>query len=425
LDNLTHTLVGILVGESAARAAPARNAGLAPDVRRNAFVALMALGSNIPDLDFIPSSITGNKLEYLLHHRGHTHTILGALIVATLLYLAWELWCRWRKLAPSRVDRLQMAGIAALSTLLHIGLDSTNNYGVHPFWPIDNRWYYGDAVFIVEPSFWAMCAPLVFILRRFAKAFVALALAIGIGLSFVTGMVPTGMAIALTVVTLAMLAVGRWARPQSALAISLIGWLAINAAFAQASATADRRVAAIAEQAFPHDRLLDIVLTPMPVNPACWQVLLVQSDPGVLYVRRATLSLAPSLIAAANCPSRADLAQTTAKFADIPLMSTATVQWHGEVATSLAELRALAEQDCHAAGFVRFARAPWLATDASKRIIGDARYDHEAELGFAELDLNEQAPCMKRVPPWTPPRSDLLDSAPPKTKAPESSGASE
>ena len=27
---------------------------------------------------------------------------------------------------------------------------------MHPFWPLDNRWFYGDAVFIVEP--WLMIA---------------------------------------------------------------------------------------------------------------------------------------------------------------------------------------------------------------------------------------------------------------------------
>jgi inner membrane protein len=413
LDNLTHTLVGILVGESAARAVPARSAGLAADTRRNAFVALTALGSNIPDLDFLHSYITGNKLEYLLHHRGHTHTILGALIVAALLYMTWELWCRWRRLTPTRTDRTQIAGIAALATLLHIGLDSTNSYGVHPFWPLDNRWYYGDAVFIVEPAFWAVCAPLVFILRSaFGRGFVALACTLGIVLSFATGMVPMGFAIALAAITCAMIAVGRWARPQTALVTALFGWLAINAAFAQTSAIADRRIAAIVHQEFPHERLHDTVLTPLPVNPVCWQILLVQSDSEIVYVRRATLSLAPNMIAAADCPSRADLTKTTAQYAEMTAVSTSAVQWHGEVATPLADLRTLVAKDCHAAGFMRFARAPWVVTNASQFVIGDARYDQETELGFAELDLNGQGRCMNRVPPWTPPRTELLTPQP-------------
>ena len=45
-------------------------------------------------------------------------------------------------LAPSLV-------LAWLAVLSHILLDYTNNYGVHPYWPFDNRWIYGDSVFIV------------------------------------------------------------------------------------------------------------------------------------------------------------------------------------------------------------------------------------------------------------------------------------
>ena len=41
-----------------------------------------------------------------------------------------------------------------MSLLGHLVLDSWNSYGVHPFYPFDMRWYYGDAMFIVEPWLW-------------------------------------------------------------------------------------------------------------------------------------------------------------------------------------------------------------------------------------------------------------------------------
>ena len=70
-------------------------------------------------------------------------------------------------------------------------LDFTNSYGVHPFWPVDNRWYYGDAVFIVEPLLWACSAPLLFTLRsKVTRALVAVVLVVGIGLSWASGLVP-------------------------------------------------------------------------------------------------------------------------------------------------------------------------------------------------------------------------------------------
>jgi inner membrane protein len=408
LDNLTHTLVGVLIGESAAHATRTRASGLAADTRRNLFVGVMAIGSNVPDLDFIHSRITDSKLDYLLHHRGHTHTILGALAIGALLYLACEAWCRLRRYTLDRTDRAQLLGIALLASLLHIGLDATNSYGVHPFWPFDNRWYYGDAVFIVEPSFWAACAPLVFVLRSLAaKAFVGLALIAGIVLSFATGMVPTLMSVGLVVLTIAMLAIGKLARPQVALATALLVWFAINAGFAQASAIAHRRVQAIAHESFPDTTLLDVVLTPMPANPACWQVLLVDADAQYVHVRRAMLSIAPGVIESSECPRRGNV-EATASLAPVAAVSTPTIAWTGATATSREALIRAVEDDCDAAAFMRFARAPWLIERDSKRILGDARFDFEPELSFAEIELEPEERCMAYVPPWVPPRQELL-----------------
>lgn len=140
MDNLTHTLIGVLVGETLAQTTSATAHGLPAAQRRNLFVTLTAIGSNLPDLDFIYSAITGNKLDYLLQHRGHTHTVVGALVTAALMFFASELWCRWRKWTLSRRDRIQLAALAALTLLLHIAMDFTNSYGVHPFWPGCTRW---------------------------------------------------------------------------------------------------------------------------------------------------------------------------------------------------------------------------------------------------------------------------------------------
>lgn len=41
-------------------------------------------------------------------------------------------------------------------------------------------------------------------------------------------------------------------------------------------------------------------------------------------------------------------------------------------------------------------------------VVGDLRYDRSPGLDFSDLPLDRAAPCPKRVPPWTPPRSDLF-----------------
>ena len=405
MDNLTHTLVGVLVGETVARTTAADPNGIDAQTRRNIFVTLMAIGSNVPDLDFIPSRLTDSKLDYLLNHRGHTHTIIGAILLGVLLLAACEVWCRWRHQRLSARDRIQFGGIALLAGLLHLALDFTNSYGVHPFWPLDNRWYYGDAVFIVEPAFWAVCSPLVFLLRtKPAKLFVALALVIGVVLSFSTGMVPPVFAGLLVGLTLAMLAIGKLAPPRVALWTSISAWIAINGVFLASSQAAARQARSIASESYPDHVLLDHVLTPLPLNPLCWQLILVQADDSSWQVRRALLSLAPRVLPAQRCPTRSAAEETTAPMTPITLPSTASIAWQDEIATSRSLLAQWVDKDCNAAAFMRFARAPWLARLDARWVLGDARFDHEPGLSFAEIELgNPQARCLRRIPPWTAP----------------------
>jgi inner membrane protein len=240
MDNLTHTLIGVLVGDTAARFAPVsadkHEVGLPTATRRSLLVSLMAIGSNLPDTDFIYPLITGNKLDYLSQHRGYTHTLVGALVGALVMLVACEFWLRHQRLVPTHTDRVWLSALALLAPLLHLVMDATNSYGVHPFWPLYNGWLYGDAVFIVEPLFWAAAAPLVFTLgTRVARSLVALALIGGIVLSVGTQLVPPALCVVLVVVTIAMLAVGRWLSPRRALASGVGVWLVTTAIFIVAS----------------------------------------------------------------------------------------------------------------------------------------------------------------------------------------------
>ena len=42
----------------------------------------------------------------------------------------------------------------ALALANHLVHEAWNSYVVDPFWPVDNGWFYGDAINIVEPFFW-------------------------------------------------------------------------------------------------------------------------------------------------------------------------------------------------------------------------------------------------------------------------------
>jgi inner membrane protein len=168
LDNVTHSLAGMLLAE----AALVLRRESRPQVRAVAYLA-SALANNLPDSDIVYTWITGPKpLGSLLHHRGHTHTLLVALPMAWLLGLALWRWYSARNADASKRDQNLILGLCLVGPLLHLTMDFANNYGVHPFWPLSGRWFYGDTIFIVEPLWWAIAIPILAQLVRRGWQFV-------------------------------------------------------------------------------------------------------------------------------------------------------------------------------------------------------------------------------------------------------------
>jgi inner membrane protein len=118
----------------------------------------MVLAAEAPDADvlyYFGGSVTGFQ-----HHRGFTHSFLGAPLVATAVvagvYAVYRLVLLrgWRPRLAPRWGLLFL--YALLGALSHILLDFTNNYGVRPFAPFNPRWYSWDIVFIVDPLILAL-----------------------------------------------------------------------------------------------------------------------------------------------------------------------------------------------------------------------------------------------------------------------------
>ncbi|HEX9295216.1 MAG TPA: metal-dependent hydrolase, partial [Polyangiaceae bacterium] len=183
MDNLTHTLAGLLMAEAAV-ALRARKGSEASRSWRTAAYLTSAVVHNLPDFDFLYTGITGGSLGYLLHHRGHSHTVVVASALGLLALAVVAVVARRRKFGWSRSDFGWLFGLCWFGPLVHIAMDFTNNYGVHPFWPLYDGWIYGDAIFIVEPYFWAIgIPPLIFAAEaRTTKSIYALFLVLGVGL---------------------------------------------------------------------------------------------------------------------------------------------------------------------------------------------------------------------------------------------------
>jgi inner membrane protein len=139
------------------------------------------IAANLPDVDVLAFVFDTPAVAL---RRGWTHGVLAQALLPILLTAAFVAVDRWRPAAASgaRVRAPAMLLLAYAGVLSHVGMDWLNNYGVRLLMPLSGRWFYGDAVFIVDPWLWAVLGIGVLAARRrrrapFARAAVALAAA--------------------------------------------------------------------------------------------------------------------------------------------------------------------------------------------------------------------------------------------------------
>ena len=428
MENLTHTLIGLAAGESFAQCTRGSETSLPQAERRRLFVVLAAIGGNAPDVDLAWSyTAGGGRLGYMLEHRGYTHTVLGCLVLAALLYAGAELWMRGRRMVPSARDRFHLALVAVFGTLLHLGMDTLNSYGVHPFWPFDSRWFYGDSIFIAEPLFWLVSAPLVFVVHsRVARVLMALVVLVAVAAAMWMHRGEPLVDLSIVVVALGLLVVGRHASPRAAALTSSAAMVVVIGVSLACGAAAATRADAIADSSFRGYRTLDHILTPTPTYPLCWELLLLQTRGDLYTVRRGLLSVAPGSVPVTHCPavfplrpprssSRTGVGTTSDPGTNrllppsplatpVAAPGSAAVLWLGEYSMSKSQLRRLVHDNCEAAALMQFARAPFAFQYGKSWHLGDLRFAQGA--GF-QIEVSGRATCSIHVP-WVPPRADDL-----------------
>jgi inner membrane protein len=414
MDNVTHSLVGYALGRGIA--------GHCTPAERRAALWTSVIASNAPDIDVVIAPFTDDaKLANLLHHRGHTHTLLLALPIGIACALLFA-----RVFGVSeRAARQRLLGLGALAGALHIGFDWLNSYGVHPFFPLDDRWYYGDAVFIIEPLLLAVLAalPAVLGLHRATRIGGALIYAVLLGLLWGVPAVPAFAAsfasAACVASVLTALALQRRGKetPRATAFLALGAALIVIVSFQASGARARAAFEAHLSRVHPGEQPVGFVLSPSPGNPLCWSAIALTEQDDVYRARLGALTLAPGLIEQAQCRFQ-PRGETTARLARVA--SEGDVQLHLVFERPLAELRALNARSCEARLFLQFARAPFWqesengehVSDASgaprpRSMIGDLRFDNEPQLSFAEVALT--GACPEISAPWVPPRAALLD----------------
>lgn len=414
MDNITHSIVGLGIGALIDRSLPAEPDPVRERTRQRMLLTLGALASNFPDLDLLYSRIIPAPLGYLLHHRGYTHTLLAACFEAVLLLgLTALLWPNARRLLrASGSARAGAVAAACAGLLLHLAMDGMNVYGVHPFWPWNANWFYGDLVFIVEPVFWfAFGVPLAIIVPRPWLRRVLLGLMLLVPLvATLLGFLHWGSLLALAMLGLALGWLTRHAHERHGARgrVALAAGLALSLGFVGVQALALGQARAIVAGAVgsldPGERLLDTALSAYPSNPLCWSFVTVARDDAgrTIHSRRGLLSIAPSLDPVASCPIKVA--------GGVPDNTDRQLAWLGDERASLAVLQNLAAHDCHVNAWLRFARAPAVADGSAT----DLRWGPATEENFSTLDIAAQAhtPCPHPVPGWGYPRADLLGAHP-------------
>jgi inner membrane protein len=157
VDNICHTLAGAALGEAGLK----RRSGLA--------MATLMIGANLPDIDAV-TVLTGGSLAL---RRGWTHGVLALAVlplVLVALMLAWDRWVRRRggRVPEQPVRPRQLVVLAYIAVLSHPFLDWLNTYGIRLLMPFDDRWFYGDALFIIDPWMWLLLGGGVYLARRLA-----------------------------------------------------------------------------------------------------------------------------------------------------------------------------------------------------------------------------------------------------------------
>lgn len=149
MDNLTHSLVGALIGQAGLK----RKTGLA--------MPALIVGANIPDID-AACLLWLDGVQHLGFRRGITHGPIAWVFLPLLLAGGLWWWDRWQARRGKRPDtRLPvhfgwLYALSFLATLTHPALDWLNVYGVRLLEPFSSRWFYGDILFIVDVWLWAL-----------------------------------------------------------------------------------------------------------------------------------------------------------------------------------------------------------------------------------------------------------------------------
>ncbi len=372
MDNITHSLVGSLIGVAWAKG----------DRTKRPLIAASILSNNLPDADFLYASLLSHPFGYLLHHRGHTHTVIGAVFCGVLSWIIVSVIC-WATRRP--LDKKAQRSVLLISIfggLIHITLDWFNSYGVHPFWPIVNRWYYGDTIFIIEPFLWiTLSLALASLMNaKFYRFIASIPALLGILLIVFSGRVPPTIIIGSVIIT-SLFVLGFKSASQK---IQSRIWLLLSFGVFIVFYISGQRAQEMLEkkQETGETRFASFV-APSPANPFCWTAFqMIRKQDTIVYHREL---LEPfHHFFSINCAQYS-----------LHQIETETLPY-----STFKELT----NNCRWRAFLRFARVPSVTSCSQETCTADLRFSRNGRQNFTVYPL--EGTCPTEIPPWEPPILD-------------------
>lgn len=261
MDPVAHTLFGATLAETGLRR-----------LTRYATPTLL-IGVNLPDIDALATFLGRDTSLHL--RRGWTHGVLAMVVLPLVLAGCIWVWHRFRGREGPAPRWGWVVGLAYLSTLSHPLLDWMNTYGVRLLMPFDDRWFYGDTLFIIDPWFWLLTAAGVVAARSSTRgAIIRWSILGGLASLLVLGvpLVPVGVKIVWVVGVAAVIAIRKFAQAHHQ-AVARAGLatlvLYICAAFG---------LARISESDAASGSPQQVQANPMPGVPFQHRVVLVRDD---------------------------------------------------------------------------------------------------------------------------------------------------
>lgn len=271
MDPLAHTLAGATLAETRLRdwtplAAPA-----------------LILGANAPDIDAVTMFVSRDLA--LGFRRGWTHGVLAMAVlpfVLTGLLLLLDRVLAARRGRKPRARAGPLLALSALAVISHPVLDWLNTYGVRFLMPFDGTWFYGDALFVVDPWVWLLLGASVVLARSTTRVSAAGWIVLGVATtSLIAGFEGAPILTRLlwcagVAAILWLRAAGRWRGRIPQLAVICLSATALYiAVMAAASLLVERQVAAwLAERG---DAPLEVMASPAPGNPLLRQIVVVDA----------------------------------------------------------------------------------------------------------------------------------------------------